>query len=142
MSNPSKRKGDEEERRCLAIAVGEGFNARRTRPGRMEDQGDIHIFGQFMSIPDAALQIKNVRQPRFRDWLAQLATQIKAAGAETGAIVWKHSVPGKPVERIAILPYTELLVLYRKAGYGPPPDSTCPCDGCQPLDEDVEDWAA
>jgi hypothetical protein len=44
MSNPQRIKGDRAERE-IAQLIEEltGIKARRTRPGRLEDQGDLHL---------------------------------------------------------------------------------------------------
>lgn len=44
MTNPQKSKGDRAERE-IASLIEEltGIKARRTRPGRLEDEGDLHL---------------------------------------------------------------------------------------------------
>lgn len=77
MSNPNKRRGDDAERAVLAYYREHGFpGAERTRPGRKEDEGDIHL------APGAIAQVKNCRTLRWGEWLAHLVAQkVAASGA-------------------------------------------------------------
>ncbi|MGW0039841.1 hypothetical protein [Gordonia sp. NPDC003376] len=109
MVNRNKAKGDKYERDILARCLAFGFTqARRTRPGRMEDQGDIHLFSDGRHI----LQTKDVATPAWREWLTGLAAQRKAAGAYTGALVVKRrGVGGNPPIHLAVVDLDDYLVL-------------------------------
>lgn len=44
MTSPQRRKGDNAERELVTILEQlTGLTARRTRPGRQEDEGDLHL---------------------------------------------------------------------------------------------------
>lgn len=91
MANRMKAKGDKYERDILAICQTTGFTqARRTRAGRMEDQGDIHLTHDGRHI----LQTKDVATPTWREWLTELDHQKYAASATTGALVVKRRGTG------------------------------------------------
>lgn len=109
MVNRQKAKGDKYERDILAICQTTGFNqARRTRPGRMEDQGDIHLTHDGRHI----LQTKDVATPQWRDWLAELDSQKYAANATTGALVVKRRGAGaNPPVHLAVMRLDDYLAL-------------------------------
>ena len=69
MTNNNKMKGDRAERAALAILQQYDPEARRTRPGRREDEGDIHALNM-------AWQVKDVATPKWRPWLNQLLSLI------------------------------------------------------------------
>lgn len=89
-----------------------GFeDAVRTRPGRREDEGDIHVNRG----PDYILQTKDVATPQWREWLNQLAEQVDNAKAVHGALVVKRrGVGGKPPLHLAVMPLDDLLYLYKQ----------------------------
>lgn len=97
MPHPNKAKGDRAERAVLAILQHYDPTARRTRPGRREDEGDIHAL-------NLTWQVKDVAQPRWRDWLTQLHQQTESSPYQHGAIVWKlRGYGGKPAKWLAVM---------------------------------------
>ena len=97
MPHPNKTKGDRAERDVLKIISKYDPAARRTRPGRREDEGDIHALG-------LTWQVKDVAQPRWRDWLAQLHQQIAVSPYQYGVLVWKlRGFSGKPAKWLAVM---------------------------------------
>lgn len=121
MANAMKAKGDREERAVLAIARCGGFpHAERTRAGRAEDQGDIHLDRQFGLAPGAICQVKDVRTINWTDLIDGLSAQIAAANADVGFASLKRSRPGKAPLRVAVMPLDDMLALLRRAGYGEP----------------------
>ncbi|AOE43761.1 holliday junction resolvase [Gordonia phage SpeedDemon] len=112
MANPNKAKGDRYERDVLAVAIEAGFDeARRTRPGRVEDQGDIHLQRAALDI----LQTKDVASPNWREFLDGLADQKDRAQAETAALVVKRrGVGGRPALHLAVLHLDDYLRLIRR----------------------------
>lgn len=76
MPHPNKAKGDRAERGVLRILSEYDSSARRTRPGRREDEGDIHA----LSI---TWQVKDVARPVWRDWLTQIAEQVERSPTST-----------------------------------------------------------
>lgn len=115
MTNRNKAKGDKYERDILAACHEHGFTqARRTRPGRMEDQGDIHLTHDGRHI----LQTKDVATPAWRDWLHQLRTQKRAAQASTGALVVKRrgsgATPPIHLAVVALSDYLDLIALLER----------------------------
>ncbi|AZG43463.1 hypothetical protein [Gordonia insulae] len=115
MANRMKAKGDKYERDILAICHEKGFtDAVRTRPGRMEDQGDIFLDRNGMVI----VQTKDVATPNWRDWLEQLDDQIGRARAAFGFLtVKRRGVGGRPPIHLAVMPLEDMLTLLEVAGY-------------------------
>lgn len=115
MPNANKQKGDRFEREILARCHQAGFlTATRTRPGRNEDQGDILL----NRAGTAILQTKDVAQLDFRGWLAELDSQMDAAGAGHGALVIKRrGVGGRPALHLAVMDVEMLLDLMARAGH-------------------------
>lgn len=111
MANANKMRGDKYERDILAICHEFGFTeARRTRPGRMEDQGDIHLAHDGRHI----LQAKDVATPDWRTWLRELQDQKYAAQASTGALVVKRrGAGGNPPIHLAVMDLSDYLMLLR-----------------------------
>ena len=119
MSNPNKIKGDTEERVVLALLRAAGFpHAERTRPGRMEDHGDIFVTRTLGMAPGVICQTKNVRTPRWSEWLAQLYDQKRRSGALVAFLTHKVGRPGKSPLRLAVMPLEDFLELLRAAGHG------------------------
>lgn len=114
MTNRQKAKGDQYERDILAIARRSGFPfAERTRPGRKEDQGDIHL------APGLIAQCKDQKTPEWRDWLAELEEQRLEARADHGLLVVKRrGIGGRPPLHLAVLPLDDMLRLLCDAGWG------------------------
>lgn len=96
MAHPNKAKGDRAERDVLKIISQYDPAARRTRPGRLEDQGDIHALNMVW-------QVKDVARPLWRDWLVQLDSQVEHSRYQHGILVWKlRGYGGKPVKWLVI----------------------------------------
>ena len=114
MTNRMKAKGDTYERYVLAIVRRLGFpQAERTRPGRREDEGDIHL------APGVIAQCKDVTQVNWRDWLAELEQQRRCARADHGVLVVKRrGVGGRPPLNLAVMPLEHMLRLLCDAGWG------------------------
>lgn len=114
MANRNLNKGNQYERDVLAIAKRSGFvHASRTRPGRREDEGDIHL------APGVIVQTKDAAQPRWREWLDQLADQVRCARAEHGVLVVKRrGSGGRPPVHLAVMSLDEMLRLLCDAGWG------------------------
>ncbi|AXH70450.1 hypothetical protein HOT75_gp063 [Gordonia phage Daredevil] len=120
MANRNKAKGDKYERDVLAAAIEAGFaGAKRTRPGRMEDQGDIHLFRETGHLGALGgqhiLQTKDVATPQWREWLDQLELQSERAAADTAALVVKRrGSGGRPPVHLAVMSLDEYLrLIYR-----------------------------
>lgn len=97
MPHPNKAKGDRAERDVLKIISQYDHTARRTRPGRREDEGDIHALNM-------SWQVKDVARPLWRDWLTQLAQQVERSPYRRGILIWKlRGYGGKPVKWLAII---------------------------------------
>ncbi|MGP3708515.1 hypothetical protein [Gordonia paraffinivorans] len=114
MANNQKAKGDRYERDVLDLARRRGFpHASRTRPGRREDEGDIHL------APGVIVQCKDVARVDWRAWLAQLEQQRLAARAEHGVLVVKRrGAGGRPPIHLAVMPLDDMLRLLCDAGWG------------------------
>lgn len=97
MPHPNKAKGDRAERDVRKIISQYDPDARRTRPGRREDEGDIHALNM-------SWQVKDVASPLWRDWLVQLDSQVGHSRYQHGAIVWKlRGYGGKPAKWLAVM---------------------------------------
>lgn len=125
MANANKRKGDQEERDVLAILRGNGFpHAERTRPGRMEDHGDIFVTRTTGLAPGVIAQVKNVRTPVWSEWVGQLAMQKARSGALVAFLTHRITRPGgKPPIRLAVMELAAFTELLRAAGHGDPLDT-------------------
>ena len=110
MPNRMKIKGDLEERAVEKIIQGKFPDARRTRPGRMEDHGDIvSQSGGFTA------QCKDVKTPQWSEWLNSLADQKRHSGMATAFLSVKRSRPGKSPLRLAVMPLEDMLELLERA---------------------------
>lgn len=97
MPHPNKAKGDRAERDVLKIISQHDPAARRTRPGRREDEGDIHALNM-------SWQVKDVARPLWRDWLTQLDEQVERSPYQHGILIWKlRGYGGKPAKWLAIM---------------------------------------
>lgn len=114
MANRNKEKGDRYEREILALAKRSGFvDASRTRPGRREDEGDIHL------APGVIVQTKDQKTAVWREWLSELECQRLAARAEHGILVVKRrGAGGRPPLHLAVMPLDDMLRLLCDCGYG------------------------
>lgn len=114
MTNRQKARGDQYERDILAVAHKSGFPfAERTRPGRKEDQGDIHM------APGLIVQCKDQKTPEWRAWLAELEKQRIEARAEYGVLVVKRrGAGGRPPLHLAVMSLDDMLRLLCDAGWG------------------------
>lgn len=124
MAHPNKRKGDQEERDVLAILRTAGFpHAERTRPGRMEDHGDIFVTRTAGLAPGVIAQTKDVASPKWREWMGQLADQKARSGALIAFLTLKiRGYGGREPIRLAVMPLDEFTQLLRDAGYGTTPE--------------------
>ena len=105
MPHPNKAKGDRAERDVLKIISQYDPAARRTRPGRREDEGDIHALNM-------AWQVKDVARPLWRDWLTQLAEQVVRSPYRRGILVWKlRGYGGKPAKWLAVMELEQMCEL-------------------------------
>lgn len=96
MPHPNKTKGDRAERDVLKIISKYDPAARRTRPGRREDEGDIHAL-------NTTWQVKDVARQLWREWLTQLTQQVERSPYQHGILVWKlRGYGGKPAKWLAI----------------------------------------
>lgn len=113
MTNRNKAKGDKYERDILNLCRAAGFTwAERTRPGRREDEGDIHL------APGLIAQVKDVATPNWRAWLGELQDQIRCARARHGILVVKRrGTAGRQPLHLAVMPLDAMLDLLREAGW-------------------------
>lgn len=121
MVNPQKRKGDQAERAVMAALHKLGFPwTEKTRAGYARDAGDLHL----VPGPAAIAQVKNVRTPRWSEWLEGLDAQIEEAKADVGFLVWKRVGIGdaRANEWLAVMTLEHMAMLLRRAGYGDPVD--------------------
>ncbi|MDJ0010117.1 hypothetical protein [Gordonia alkanivorans] len=114
MTNRMKARGDQYERDILKLARRSGFPfAERTRPGRREDEGDIHL------APGVIVQTKDQKTAVWRDWLSELKSQRLAARADHGILVVKRrGTGGRPPLHLAVMPLDDMLRLLCDCGYG------------------------
>ena len=97
MPHPNKAKGDSAERDVLKIISQYDPDARRTRPGRREDEGDIHALNM-------SWQVKDVARPLWREWFVQLGSQVERSPYGHGVLVWKlRGYGGKPAKWLAVM---------------------------------------
>lgn len=97
MPHPNKTKGDRAERDVLGIISQYDPAARRTRPGRREDEGDIHALNMVW-------QVKDVARPLWREWFVQLGSQVERSPYGHGVLVWKlRGYGGKSVKWLAVM---------------------------------------
>lgn len=117
MPNPNKSRGDRFEVEIRDHARPNGFPwCERTRAGYARDHGDLH----FVPGPAVIASAKNHATWRFSEWLADLAEQVQAAGAEHGFLVVKRRGVGDPGRSYAVTELDAHLRLVRAAGYGEP----------------------
>lgn len=103
MANSSKVKGDRGERAVLAIIQQYDPDARRTRPGRCEDEGDI-LTDEF------TIQVKNVKNARWDTWLTEWDQQQKRSGKPHKILVWRRAGAGGRKPRfLAVMDLIDLL---------------------------------
>lgn len=120
MTNRNKIVGDRFERAVVDYARARGFPwAERTRAGYARDHGDVHLDPPSGGV---VVQCKNHARLDLPGWLAQLAEQTEAAGADHGVLVAKRRGLGDVGKSYAVLELEQLLLLLRQAGYGAPPD--------------------
>ena len=119
MTNSNKRRGDWAERVVQAVFRRYGFPwTEKTRAGYERDLGDLHL------VPARAVivQVKNVRAPRWLEWLADLEEQKTNAGADVALLVWKPGGLGetRADEWLSVMRTRDMAELLRRAGYGHP----------------------
>ena len=108
MPHPNKAKGDRAEREVLRILPEYDSSARRTRPGRREDEGDIHAL-------NIVWQVKDVARPLWREWFVQLGSQVERSPYGQGVLVWKlRGYGGKPPKWLAVMEADKLAQLLKE----------------------------
>lgn len=108
MSHPNKAKGDRAEREVLRILSEYDSSARRTRPGRREDEGDIHALNMVW-------QVKDVARPLWREWFVQPGSQVERSPYGRGVLVWKlRGYGGKPPKGLAVMEADKLAQLLKE----------------------------
>lgn len=110
MANPNKVRGDNEERAVEKIVQEKFPDAKRTRAGRREDEGDL-----ISPKGDFTCQVKAVKTPQWSTWLDELADQKRHSGASTAFLSVKRSRPGKSPLRLAVMPLGDMLELLERA---------------------------
>ena len=99
-----------EEREVEKILHARFPDAKRTRAGRREDEGDVLI-----PSADATCQVKDVKTPQWSAWVDDLADQKRHSGASTAFLSVKRSRPGKSPLRLAVMPLEDFLDLLERA---------------------------
>ena len=99
-----------EERAVEKIIQAKFPDAKRTRAGRRDDEGDVLI-----PSADATCQVKAVRTPNWTEWLDDLADQKRHSGASTAFLSVKRSRPGKSPLRLAVMSLEDYLDLLERA---------------------------
>ena len=123
MSNPNKAKGDRAERAVVNWLRDRGLlHAFKTRAGFDDDRGDIVI-------PDPAsdgeyagavvLQVKDVGNPLWSKWHAQVADQTTNARAALGVIVHKRRGVSDPGQWNVVMTGEQFLGILEELGYAP-----------------------
>lgn len=95
-----------EERAVEQIAHARFPDAKRTRAGRREDEGDV-----VSPKGDWTCQVKAVKTPNWSEWLDDLADQKRHSGMSTAFLSVKRSRPGKSPLRLAVMPLDDMLEL-------------------------------
>ena len=99
------------EERAVEKIIQEKFpDAKRTRAGRRDDEGDILV-----PSADVTVQVKSVKTPQWSQWLDELADQKRHSGMATAFLSVKRSRPGKPPLRLAVMPLEDMLDLIERA---------------------------
>ena len=99
-----------EERAVEKIIQAKFPDAKRTRAGRREDEGDLlSPAGNF------SCQVKSVKTPQWTTWLEELADQKRNSGMATAFLSVKRSRPGKSPLRLAVMPLEDMLDLIERA---------------------------
>lgn len=98
-----------EERAVEKIAHERFPDAKRTRAGRREDEGDL-----ISPKGDWTCQVKSVKTPQWSQWLDDLADQKAASGMSTAFLSVKRSRPGKAPLRLAVMPLDDMLELLER----------------------------
>lgn len=108
MAHPNKAKGDRGEHEVLKLVTTVFPKAKRTRPGRREDEGDI-LTDEF------TIQVKNVKTARWEAWLGEWDEQQKRSGKPYKILVWKRAGAGaRPPRYLAVMDLHELLNFSQK----------------------------
>ena len=125
MSNPNKRRGDTYERTVISALHVLGWPyAERTRAGYERDRGDV------AGMPGLVVQCKNVKTPRWVEWLTDLADQVRNARADHGVLFFKRPGNTDPRYDLAVMYVEDWARLTRKAGYGSPLDDLADAFRC------------
>ena len=118
MSNPNKRKGDQFE--WDLVALGEtpdgvlaeaGLVVERTKAGYEREEGDILVLTADRQHRLATLQLKNRRERKWSEWLADTERQGVTARARFAALVVKRNGIGDVGRSYAITTAREHLRL-------------------------------
>lgn len=110
MTNSNKDKGDRAERAVREWYRENGYvNAERTRAGYQRDTGDVHVTKYAMA------QVKNVRTPRWTEWLMKLAHQQYAGKFDFAWLVVKRHRIADPGEWLAVMTVAEHAELLARA---------------------------
>lgn len=106
MSNPSKRKGTEAERKVVEYLQANGFPyaERRALAGAL-DKGDV------TGVPGVVLEVKNHAALDLAGWLNELMREVDNAQARYGAVVAKRRGHGDAGQWYAIMPFETLVRL-------------------------------
>jgi hypothetical protein len=104
MSNPSKRKGTEAERKVVEYLQTNGFPyaERRALAGAL-DKGDV------TGVPGVVIEVKNHAALDLAGWLNELMREVDNAQARYGAVVAKRRGHGDPAQWYAIMPFETLV---------------------------------
>lgn len=119
MPNRMKQKGDRAEVAARSALRARGFPwTERTKAGYERDAGDLHL------APGVIAQVKDVRTPRWAEWLDGLDEQVAEANADVGFLIHKRVGVGetRAGEWLAVMTLEQMAVLLRRAGYGSPLD--------------------
>lgn len=113
MTTPSKRKGDAHERAIASYLqdMGWKYAERRGGAGATLDKGDVN------GILGCTIEAKDEKRHDFSGYLAELATEMVNAKAETGVVIVKKRGTTNVGEHYALMPVKVWVHLMKKAGY-------------------------
>lgn len=112
MSTPSKRKGDDHERRIAAYLVEQGWkHAERRKAGATLDKGDLY------GILGCVLEAKNEKRIDLSGYMKELEVEMANAKADTGVVVVKKKGTTDVSQYYAVMPMHVWVELLKKAGY-------------------------
>ena len=112
MSTPSKRKGDEHERRIATYLVEQGWvHAERRKAGATLDKGDLY------GILGVCIEAKNEKRIDLAGYMKELEVEMKNDKATTGVVVHKKKGTTDVGAWYATMPVSVWYQLLKKAGY-------------------------